>query len=328
MRRCPLRHRGGSPRTGRAGPCRRCTSTRTTRRAPRGRPVERRRRVENPADPMGGVRYGVVGSALRALVGDALHAHARESRLDPPKARRVDPDAVDLPDVGGVLRPAARPLRRPARLQGREPDGADRGQAARLDEVLLGDAGDPRLEEGVEALEAPQRGVALDQGASVEGERAEADGDPADDRVDPEVGARRVAGEVEGVEGAVVEPLAREPLPHGGHVPQAHGEIDVAVEPPRVPAGGEPGGEPPFEENGAPEGVCAHDAQRGGHRRGERGAFRGAFRLIRYDGVEGAAFAPGFATVHGGSPYPVQGALVDGLSPDGARPSLTAVVRI
>lgn len=97
---------------------------------------------------------------------------------------------------------------------------------------------------------------------------------------------------------AVVEPLAHEPLPHSGHVPQAYGEVNVAVKPARVPAGGKPGNEPSLEEHGAPQRFGAHDAQRSGLRRRIRKPFGLNGGLVLDEIIAGAVVAPGFVTVH------------------------------
>lgn len=116
--------------------------------------------------------------------------------------------------------------------------------------------------------------------------------------MDPEVRPRRVARKVEGVERAVVEPLAREPFPDGGHVGEAHREVDVAVGPAGVAARRCPRDEAAFQEDDAPQRPRGHDAQRGGFGHRERKSFVMHDGLVLDGVVMGAVAAPGFAAVH------------------------------
>ena len=65
--------------------------------------------------------------------------------------------------------------------------------------------------------------------------------------MDAGVVAAPVASQAERVERGVVEPLGGEPGAHGGHVAQTDRDVDVAVEPPRLAPGGDPGNETSLE---------------------------------------------------------------------------------
>ena len=125
-------------------------------------------------------------------------------------------------------------------------DGAAR-QRAPFEEVALRDAGDDCLEQGVEAVGRRERGVALAEAISLEEERAEAHEHSVDDRVGAEVAAALVAAQAERVERGVAQALGGEPGARGRHVAQAHRDVRVAVGPPGVAPGGDPGHEPSLE---------------------------------------------------------------------------------